>query len=47
MLQLSTGSYDSAYFRILAILAVSAAVLAIITAYCFRGNPKGAAVAHQ
>lgn len=47
VLQLATGSYDSAYFRILAILAGAAAVLAVISAYCFRGNPKGARVAHQ
>lgn len=46
MLQSVAGSYDAAYYRILAILAVSAAVLAVVTAICFRGNPKGTGNAH-
>jgi len=47
VLQLALGTHDAAYFRILAILAVSAAVFVGITAWCFRGNPKGAGLAHQ
>lgn len=47
LLQLALGSHDAAYFRILTILAVTAAVFAGLTAWCFRGNPKGAGHAHQ
>lgn len=46
VLTLSTGSYDTAYFRILVILAAVAALCAVVTGWCFRGNPKGAGNAH-
>ncbi|MDO5498562.1 MAG: MFS transporter [Propionibacteriaceae bacterium] len=41
------AAYDRAYLTILMILAGFAAAMASVTAWCFRGNPKGAAVAHQ
>ncbi len=40
-------AYDGAYLTILTIIAVFAAVLAAATAWCFRGNPKGAQVAQE
>lgn len=35
-------AYDSAYLMVLLIIAVLALTAAAITAWCFRGNPKGA-----
>lgn len=35
-------AYDSAYLSVLLIVAIAAAAAAVITAYCFRDNPKGA-----
>ena len=35
-------AYDSAYLSILLIVAALSALAALITAYCFRGNPKAA-----
>ena len=39
---LDGAAYDSAYFSILVFLAVFTAVFALISAWCFRGNPRGA-----
>ncbi|WP_277600479.1 MFS transporter [Corynebacterium hylobatis] len=39
---LDAAAYDTAYLNLLAALAVIAGVFALITAWCFRGNPKGA-----
>ena len=36
------AAYDEAYLMILVIVGVVAALAAIVTAYCFRGNPKEA-----
>nr|WP_280109787.1 MFS transporter [Corynebacterium halotolerans] len=38
----AAAAYDQAYLGVLAIIAVFAAVLAVLTAWCFRGNPKSA-----
>jgi len=38
----AVAAYDSAYLIILAIVGVVAVIGAIVTAYCFRGNPKEA-----
>ena len=36
------AAYDDAYLSILLIVGIFAALAAVITAYCFRGNPKAA-----
>ncbi|MFD6814405.1 MFS transporter [Enteractinococcus coprophilus] len=38
------AAYDDAYLLILLILTAVAALAAVVTAYCFRGNPKEAGV---
>ena len=41
------AAYDDAYLSILLIIAVVTASMAAFTAWCFRGNPKGAHVAQE
>ena len=39
------AAYDDAYLSILLIVGILSALAAVITAYCFRGNPKSAELA--
>ncbi|MCF4007135.1 MFS transporter [Corynebacterium uropygiale] len=40
----SAAAYDSGYFCIVGIVAAMAALCALVTAWCFRGNPRRALV---
>ena len=45
--QAAGAAYDDAYLSILLIIAVVAALMAAVTAWCFRGNPKGVHLAQE